>query len=173
MSCKRLSFTNGESSILFDTIYNIVKNETKADSLYSYFNTSEFIDIFGNYKIEDIVEPYKLDDNGEPALFLNENNNKYYFWDKNNEKVYYPYSKTGLLQYFSTNDIKTFSKTLAINFYKDNIEFDFEDLTFVNTNSVNLNNYIEEFIGNKSQDLMSDVSDTCLLYTSPSPRDRG
>jgi hypothetical protein len=155
MKCSRINNTNGEPSILFDTLYNITKDEVIADELYAYFRTSEFYNLFGDYReaySSDSTEMLdRLDDNYEPLLI--ERKGKYYFKDKNGEKVYYPYGKTGLHQYFNTNDLKIFTKSLALNFYKDNIKFEFDSLEFINTTNVSLEQYAKEYIDKKAKEL--------------------
>lgn len=155
MSCKRITNTNGEVSVLFDKLYDIVNDENKADELYAYFSTDEFIDLFGDYN--NITENFanRLDINGEPLLILDNNLSKYYFLDKYNEKVYYPYSKTGLNSLFPTNDIKNFSKSLALNYYKDNIKLDFDNLSFINEKGVELSNYISTKLDFVIEDLIN------------------
>ena len=50
MSCSRFTPQNEEvESLLFDQIFDIVKNEEKADELYGYFRTDEALDVFGDY----------------------------------------------------------------------------------------------------------------------------
>ena len=169
MSCKRITKTNGEVSQLFDTLYNLVNDENIADELYSYFYTQEFIEMFGDFVSEynstdkDRNLLARLDENYEPELIFNERLNKYYFLDSNNEKIYYPYTKTGIAESFETNDIQTFAKSLALNYYKDNIKLDFENLSFINEDGVTLKNYIRDYINNKIEELYnSDNADLVL-----------
>lgn len=158
MSCKRLTLTNNEPSILFDTLFQIVADEEIADELYSYFRTEEFKDIFGDYTKATESMAHRLDDNMEPKLFVS--NGKYFFLDKNNERVYYPYSRTGLQQYFTINDIRDFAKSLALNYYADNIEFNFDSLDFINVNGVSLSQYVTTYLDSKINELLdSDDSD--------------
>lgn len=166
MSCERKSKTNGQVSILFDALFNIVNNENEADALYSYFNEPGFLEIFGDYKAyyksgspkvkkEDKELSKRLDDNGEPALFYSSKLNKYFFIDKNNEPVFYPYKSQGLNKHFNINDIKLFSEILSLNFYMDNIEFDYDRLEFQNKSTKQLKTFIQEYIEKKSSELLT------------------
>lgn len=167
MSCSRLTKTNREPSILFDKLYQITGDEFLAEDLYNYFDSTEFKDIFGDYQaLYNAPDPEsdpmmkRLDENYEPRL--EEKNGRFYFLDKTNEKVPYPFGKTGLHQYFTTNDIKSFAKTLALQFYRQNIEFNFDSLEFVNVTDTKLDEFIKEFIDKKINELMNseDVNQT-------------
>lgn len=154
MACKRLTNTNDAESILFNDLYNITKDESAADELYSYFSSDEFIDIFGNYQdvnqnnIQDFHS--RIDDNNEPLLYFNDSLKKYYFLDKDNEKVFYPYTRQGLEQFFTANDIKLFAKTLALKFYQNNFKFDIETFQFDRQDTIKLRDFIKDYIDSKS-----------------------
>lgn len=159
MSCIRLTRTNQEESRLFNKLLEIVKDENTAEEMYIYFHTQDFFDIFGNYienfhsVNQDSTILDRVDENQEPSLYLNKKLNKYYFLDKNNEPVYYPYTRQGLGQVLQTNDIKLFAKTLALQFYKKNVEFDYNNLSFNATTNQTLSSFIKEFLDSKVEEL--------------------
>lgn len=161
MSCERITKTNGEVSDLFNTLLSIANNnEAVADELYSYFYTPEFKEIFGDFEIEynsanknkGILD--RVDENYEPKLYFNDSLNRYYFKDINEEKIYYPYDRQGLSEHLETVDINIFARSLAFNYYKDNVKFDFDNLSFVNEHKVKLRDYIKEYIDLKVEDLL-------------------
>jgi len=165
MSCIRLSNTNKETSLLFNELFKITKDEKEADKLLAYFRTPEFIKIFGDYityhntkekSFEDTkFFQDKLDENNEPKLFFNKKLNKYYFLDKSNEPIFYPYKDQGIRSVFDTNDIKRFAKIAASNFYISNIDFNYETLEFTKKSSKHLRDFLKEFITTKSNQLQT------------------
>lgn len=168
MSCKRLTNTNGAESILFNDLYNITKDESAADELYSYFGSDEFVDIFGNYQDvnQDNIQDFqnRIDDNNEPLLYFNEPLKKYYFLDKENEKVFYPYTKQGLEQFFTANDIKLFAKTLGLKFYENNFKFDIETFEFDRQDTIKLKDFISSYIDSKIDSLNSSDDFNYQMY---------
>jgi ribA/ribD-fused uncharacterized protein len=164
MSCIRLTKTNGENSLLFDKLYEITKDENEANELYSYFMSPEFILIFGNYEShyktdmpnlsnEDKAFNARLDINGEPALFFDEVLNKYYFRDRYDEPVFYPYGKTGLSKNMLINNIKAFSRSMALTYYKNNFKFDFDNLDFNKTTTILLKDFVTTHLNEKASSL--------------------
>lgn len=162
MACSRKTKTNGNKSLLFDTLFDIVKDEDYAHDLYAELGTKDFKNIFGdyeaNYKVKsgnnyDFELGARTDVNGEPKLIYNEDLGKHYFLDKENEKVYFPYSDVGLNQFFEINDIKTFAKTIALSFYKENVNFNYDNLTFKIKSS--LKQFVKDFIDTKTSELMN------------------
>ena len=163
MSCSRQAHTNQEvDSILFDQLFKISKDEQLADNQFNYFKHVNFLNIFGDYisNHENIAENKefrdRVDENGEPKLFLNKNLNKYYFLDFENEPIEYPYNQ-GLRQFLSTNDVKSVAKIIALKFYEDNLDFDYNTLAFSNKAEVGLREYIKNFLVNKGSQLSKDV----------------
>lgn len=149
MSCIRVSKTNGNQSILFDKLYEIYKSEELADKAYAYFDEPLFIEAFGDYKnIE--LDVSRIDENGEPALFYDNRLNKYFYLDKFNQKVYYP-ENIGLNQYLTNNDIKLFAKTIALKFYENHVNFDYDSLSFKVDKSIK--KFTEDFLQNKIDEL--------------------
>ena len=160
MSCSRETKTNGNISILFDKLYDILGDETLAEEAYAEIENKSFQKDFGdfasNYKntntisySQDISD--RTDENGEPALFFNSKLNKYYYKDKHNQKVYYPYQQ-GLSQFFNTNQIKLIAKTMAFKYF-ETIDFDVNESTFkVNKN---LRPFIKNYLESKSDELLN------------------
>src|SRR5690606_38512813 len=97
----------------------------------------------------------RLDENNEPKLFFNKRLNKHYFLDKSNEPIFYPYKDQGIRASFDTNDIKTFAKIAASNFYINNIDFNYETLEFTKKSSKLLRNFLKDFIDKKYKELQN------------------
>ena len=147
--------------ILKSQLQTITKDEDVANELYSYFETNEFKEIFfGNFNVVNNPEIFegRINEENEPILHLNKTLNKYYFLDVDNEPVFYPYTRQGLQQFFSNNNIKIFSKTLALNFFNRNFKFNEESFDFDRKNTIKLENFIKEFIDSKISELSQSKS---------------
>ena len=159
MSCLRITKTNDTSSLLFEQLLDIVKDEQLAHDLYAYFDVAEtnpeFKEVFGDYLAEYKagILSNRVDENGEPKLFFNDTINKYYFLDKENEPVYYPYTRQGLGKSLSTVDIKLMAKIMALKFYETNVNFDFSSLEFTSSSNITLEQFIKDFLSAKIEEL--------------------
>lgn len=159
MSCIYL-YEKVESQ-LYNKLFEIIGEEQETKSAYAYFKEPGFIEIFGEYQIGENAQlndksiSDRTDLNGEPKLLYNKNLNKYYFLDSDFEPIFYPYNQ-GLSQYLTTNDIKSFSKILALKFYDSNIDFNFETLDFSNENVIKLEEFIKTFTNQKASELSND-----------------
>ena len=153
IDCIVLNKTNGEESNLFNSLLSITSDESIAKDAYAYLHTEEFKNIFGDFinNSDDMLD--RIDDNNEPKLFYNKKTNKYFFIDKENEPVNYPYEQTGLHQFFTTEEISDFSKSLAFDFYDSELSFDKESGEFLNLSTVTLKESIGEFINRRILDL--------------------
>jgi len=163
MRCTRQTITNGNRSLLFDKLYEIVQDESTANELYSYLdihNSSNtvFKDIFlnkeGNNYIDEVYtnEESRVDENNEVKLFFNSKLNKYYYKDKYGEPVFYP-SKQGLDKFFTNNEIKTFAKTLAFKYFQANFQFNNDSFELERTEYTKLKDFISDFIEFKISEL--------------------
>ncbi len=144
-TCKRITKTNDNDSKLFNRLYLLAnENESLADEYYSYFNSKEFKEDFGDY-IKDYKEEPSLreikqsniDDNGEPILFLDKNKNKYFYLNKQNKKVYFPKKENKLRSIFSTKDINSITNALTFHYAKHNN-------LFGNFDTIELNGFVKE-----------------------------
>ncbi len=182
MGCIQITKTNLNESYLYNDLLKITGNDEKeAKKLYSYFSSDEVIGTydeltktreggtFGDYinNVEDNIEDnfYKdrVDENGEPKLFYNDALSKFYYLDVYNEPVFYPSTKQGLNQVLQTNEIKTFSKSLALKYYLKNIAYDFNTLIFTNKNLQGLDTLIEEVLNSKIKELKNQENSEQLL----------
>ena len=157
MRCKRYTPQNEEvESLLFDQLFDIVKNEETADQLFGFFRTSEFIDMFGDYinggENESIKE--RTDENGSPKLIFDNVLNKYYFIDKLNERVYYPHNQ-GLISILNIEDIMKLREIMALKYY-ETLEFDFNNKEFLNIEDSNITTIITDFLDYKTDELKND-----------------
>jgi hypothetical protein len=159
MKCKFIANTNKNESLLGKTILEEIAkgNEDYANELLYHFKTPYFInEVFGDYE-KGFLESYeedttsmisRVDENGEPALFKNLTNDKFYYIDKNLNKVIFPFSEQGLSKYFTSTELREISSTLALQFYKET-ESQLENENF----NVNLNNFLKEFITSKINEI--------------------
>ena len=156
MSCTKISKTNKAESTLFNTIYNGManKNEQLATFYYNWFNTRAFDKLFGfNYvdeykkalsnKESESVTNERVDENGEPKLFYNEDNKQYYFLNKDNEKVYFPLVNKGLSQLWTQEQVKNVVSRLLSSYIKRNTKISFNNIDFSDLKSLPS---IEKFI---------------------------
>lgn len=177
MSCTRQTKTNGNRSLLFDKLYEIVQDESTANELYSYLDIHNpsnivFKDIFlekenNNYIEENYTnEESRVDENNEVKLFFNSKQNKYYYKDKYGEPVFYP-SKQGLDKFFSNNEIKTFAKTLAFKYFQSNFQFNNNSFELERTEYTKLKDFISNFIEFKIAELenSSDFNHNVTAYS--------
>ena len=164
--CKQVAgLTTNEDSVLFDKLYEIAGEESSAIKLYAYLTTDHFRnEVFGDY-----AEAYKefketgsipaifrgrVDNNFEPILEYDSKVGKHFFRDIDNERVFYPYERQGLNKFFKTNEIKSFARAMAFNYYEDYQSFNFDTLTFeAEENAPSLNQYVSEFIARKIDSL--------------------
>ena len=177
MSCTLNTETNGEKSLLFNKLLEVVKSpgmsqeeiEDNAKKEYAYLTgttkNSAMLKMFGNYKtayasnyeeeFQDFVD--RVDDNGEPRLFFQNELNKYYFKDKYGEKVQFPFGRTGLhsSRLFTIAEIKAFTNSLANEYYANNAEFDIDTFTINNSKDIeNLDEFIKGYISRVSARLL-------------------
>tara|TARA_R110000822_G_scaffold152112_5_gene291319 strand:- start:11646 stop:19385 length:7740 start_codon:yes stop_codon:yes gene_type:complete len=157
MSCSRFTPQNEEvESLLFDQIFDIVKNEEKADELYGYFRTDEALDVFGDYinnPDQDSIKD-RTDENGEPRLEFDKVLNKYYFLDRFDERIYYPHNQ-GLINLFAISDIMTLREIMALKYY-DTLEFDFNKRQFLNITDSHVKTIVTDFLDYKTDALKRD-----------------
>ena len=121
MACKKITKTNKSDSKLIETLEKIFENEYKAEAAYSYFESDDFINEFGDY-----IEGYskadksfsgRVDDNGEPMLFYDDTAQKYFFVDKDKNNVFYPFVKRGLRSVFNYKQTDRIVSRLALNYF--------------------------------------------------------
>ena len=167
MSCKRYTPQNDTvESLLFDQLFDIVKDEDSADALYGFFKTDEFLEIFddANPALGQLPTLYskdpsdsimdRTDVNEEPMLYFDKVLNKYYFLDKFEERVYYPHNQ-GLINLFSVEDIMTLREVMALKYY-DTLAFDFDNKEFLNLDDSRVKTIIEDFLEYKADELLND-----------------
>ena len=148
MSCTILSKTNSEESILYKQLLAIANNdELLANRYYNSFDTESFIKDFGDYKQDSKLENKtinqdRVDDNGEPKLFKDENYNRYYYINTNQEKVYFP--NKSLSNVLTSNSINTIKKSLGAQYILSNFKLSngFEKLNFEDSSDTTLSNFI-------------------------------
>ena len=148
-----LDQSKSNNSILFETLVKIAGND-RAKGLYSYFKApeaglnpelySDFINKFGDYTTDPSSFGKRLDDNGEPALFFDNNLFKYYFLDKYNQKIYYPFDQQGLERYLNTNEIFELVQSIASDFVIQNLKFDLNTLDIINSQKQSLGDFISD-----------------------------
>jgi len=154
MSCSKKAYTNGEPSILFSKLLDIVVDEIKAEELYHYIGTDQFKEQFGDYmtNAEEFFKEGRVDDNGEP--FLHEEYGEHFFIDKDGNKMPYPDVSTRLQTYFGMNDIRTFSKSLAFAYYKELLKFDFTTFEFELKNDTSLLEFVKRKVDEIAEELI-------------------
>ncbi|HEX8586042.1 MAG TPA: hypothetical protein VF680_16735 [Allosphingosinicella sp.] len=170
MACKRQTKTNSADSILFNTIYENLadQNELKADELYSYFHSEDFIEQFGNYIQDRTNETIldRVDENGEPKLDYDGIAKKYYFVDKTGEKIFYPLIKRGLRSLFDYKQIEAITSQLALSYFKTNTNYDFNNIDFETGQELpNLTEFLKQKIKSKVDEL-SQTGDDKDLFNS-------
>jgi len=151
--CKVLNRTNGEESNLYDQLLSVTGDESVAKDAHAYIHTDEFIDIFGDFIRNPESMRDRIDDNGEPKLFYNSKVNKYFIIDKENEPVFFPYDQLGLKQFFSSNEISDFAKSLAFSYYDSELSFSKESGEILNISDFTLLEHVKEFIHIKKHQL--------------------
>ena len=161
MTCYRQSKTeNKANSILFDTIYDKIaeQNEFKADELYSYFESENFIEDFGDYKKLYNDESFlnRIDENGEPKLFYNETAKKYYYINNNGEQIFFPLVDRGLRSIFDYKQIEAITSQLAYSYFTSNTKFDFNNIDFEKETELlpNLKDFLQKKLESKANDLL-------------------
>ena len=96
MSCIKITLTNGATSELYNTIYEQLADENiaVADNFYSFFQSEAFINDFGDwitdYKSGEHITNERVDENGEPILFIDDKTDEFYYLNKHNDRVKYP-----------------------------------------------------------------------------------
>jgi len=160
MACIKITKTNKSNSKLIETLEKIFQNEYKAEAAYSYFESENFINEFGDY-----IEGYKnadksfngrVDDNGEPMLSYDEVAQKYFFIDKDRNKVFYPFVKRGLRSVFNYKQIDKIVSRLALNYFnKSGLNFlNFDTIEFEERNSLpKLKEFVKKEIEDKIKEL--------------------
>jgi hypothetical protein len=145
-------------TILKSKLLEIVKDESEATKLYSYFETNQFKEIFyGNESPTSNPDYFvgRINDQYEPVLHYNSVTNTHYFLDKDNEPVYYPYSETGLKKFILSKDIKDFAKSLAYGFYTENLQLNTDTFELTNSSKEQLSAYIYKELNNTINTLSS------------------
>lgn len=153
--CIRHSQTNDKPSKLYETIYDNIANgnELEADLLYSYFNSAQFINIFGDY-----VEAFKdgkpldnTDENGEPLLQLDEESGEYYFVSKYGDRIKYPLNNNGLITTMSSADIVVAVENISKEFFTSlGNDISVDQLNFESDTS--LDKFIEDLLNKKKSE---------------------
>lgn len=150
MSCIILSKTNKEESILYKDLMKIANNdELLASRYYDSFDTEHFIDDFGDYKTDfynehKIINQDRVDENGEPKLFKDNEYNRYYYLNNNYEKIYFP--KNELNSILTYNSLVSLKKVLGAQYILNNFKLSdgFNNLDFNSKSSFLLTNFIKE-----------------------------
>ena len=148
MSCTVLSKTNREESILYKQLLTLASNdELLANRYYDSFDNENFIKDFGDYKSDffnenKTINSDRVDENGEPKLYKDEDYNRYYYLNNNYEKIYFP--NKSLLNILTSNSLTNIKKTLGAQYILNNFNLagEFDNLDFEQTSSTNLTNFI-------------------------------
>jgi hypothetical protein len=141
----RPSASEGEST-LYDLIFNKIAkgNKERADELYAYFDTTDFIEDFGEWQ-KDYAERKKAEEDkthkynprinqkyinaqGEPRLEFNKNKGQFYYTNKEGRVRYFPDQEKGLEKEFENLEILNIANTLALNYIKHHTGIDFKSL---------------------------------------------
>jgi len=163
MSCKIPGPLGTESKFKNKLLEIYNGDESRATEAYSFIRTPDFLEnIFGNYSyaiengavgVSEEMAKRLDEDTLEPRLDFHEKLQKYYYTDKEGEIVFYPTDRQGLNGFFETNEIKEFAKSLAYNFYDQNLTFDLDTLEFSNNSNENLSDFIERFTFSTGENL--------------------
>lgn len=144
MKCKLISHTGAES-ILYKELLEITNdNESKATALYSHFKNPHFINKFGDYvnDYDNVIFNERVDSNGEPRLFKDNANNRYYI-DKKGNFISFPLNKSSIKSKFSAKDIKATAHYLGMEYLKNvrNVSLEHFDIDS-EANGINIKDFI-------------------------------
>lgn len=142
--------------------------EDVAGRMYNYFTDESFINEFGDWQNDDTLSHNKYS-NGEPKLFLDKRNNKFYYRNKYNDKTYFPLHDNGLGFIYDVESIEEGVKYIAYKFFQSNFNGDYSNLSFIGeeTTPETIRQIImlkvNEFEGTDKQYLADDLRDS-LFY---------
>lgn len=169
MSCNIKAPTTGLDSELGKSLEKAFpgRDAKFIDTHYNYFKSDYFKSMFGDweadYRASDenkTIPSDRLDDNGEPKLFYDENHKRHYFINKYNEPVYYPISLEGkqISRTLNSNEIDSVLNTMALEYITPIIGEGFAEIN-IDTMLKNLPIFIEEFLDREADRLINDMPD--------------
>lgn len=152
MSCIVQSRTNKDAqSNLYNSLIALAGNdELLANRYFNHFASESFIRDFGDYiNDKNSISEERVDENGEPKIFKDEDYNLFYYLNKNNEKVYYP-NKT-ISSILNNSSLNRFKKTLGSQYIRENFNLgkNLDDLGFDSKSEINLSKFIEKKLNEK------------------------
>jgi len=157
MACNIKAITNEQPSLLGETLTKI--NAERAQEWYAYMQQPAFLAEFGDwiadYKNDEgkkLINPKRVDENGEPKLFLDSKYGTYYYRDSFNRKVDFPKKRSKLKELYTPSETRKITKLLAFNFLSDRISTDFNTLDLTQKN-VSLRKSIEQKLKEKIEEL--------------------
>lgn len=156
MNCKLLTI-NGNESVLFKTLLTMTNNnESEATALHSYFSRPSFIEDFGDY-VNDYTNNIKndrIDANGEPLLFKNDDTDSYYYINKDGERKLFPPNESPILSLLDGQTVRTVAHYLGMSYLQEtrNVNLENFDLATV-LNNVSLRDFIKSKIADRIKEL--------------------
>lgn len=154
MACKYLNPHTGKELMFSKNLREYYKLDDSQessnflDTKVEMFYSQGFKDIFGDWVSEQYPEDYRIDSEGAPKLF--KDNENFYVLDKNNEKYFINNRRFEGLEFYpgmysKLNTLKQEASSLITKYIFDKYKNNNDDITDLDDVNFNLNSEVESF----------------------------